>query len=131
LEQPDAESRALIGHEGKVYGALVLPDERRALSWSQDRTLRVWNLEQPAAEPHVLPGHKGAVLGAQLLPDERLALSWSADRTLRLWDFSTFRELACYFTDASVTTTVSGSSGRHIFIGDALGYVQVLCMHVE
>jgi WD40 repeat protein len=37
----------LAGHEGSVSGALLLPDGRRALSWSDDRTLRLWDLEAP------------------------------------------------------------------------------------
>jgi WD40 repeat protein len=64
---------------------LLLPDGRRALSWSNDRTLRLWDLEG-AAEPRVLAGHEDSVNGALLLPDGRRALSWSDDGTLRLWD---------------------------------------------
>jgi WD40 repeat protein len=32
------------GHTGSVNGALLLPDGRRALSWSYDNTLRLWDL---------------------------------------------------------------------------------------
>jgi hypothetical protein len=50
-----------------VNGALLLPDGRRALSWSNDQTLRLWGPED-AAEPRVLGGHEGPVFGALLLP---------------------------------------------------------------
>jgi len=76
---------ATLRHEGAVNGALLLPDGRRALSWSRDGTLRLWDLEQPG-EPRVLAGHEEEVSGALLLPDGRRALSWSWDGTLRLWD---------------------------------------------
>jgi WD40 repeat protein len=35
----------LEGHSGWVNGALLLPDGRRALSWSPDNTLRLWDLD--------------------------------------------------------------------------------------
>jgi len=69
---------------GSIYGALLLPDGRRALSWSGDATLRLWDLESGEGRP--LQGHGGSVNGALLLRDGRRALSWSDDETLRLWD---------------------------------------------
>ena len=38
--------RSLQGHDRQVNGALLLPDGRRALSWSADRTLRLWDLTE-------------------------------------------------------------------------------------
>ena len=55
------------------------------LSWSGDRTLRVWDVA--TGEGRALTGHR-AVDGALLLPDGRV-LSWSDDRTLRVWDVAT------------------------------------------
>ena len=34
-------------HDGTVYGARVQPDERRILSWSADKTLRLWDIRWP------------------------------------------------------------------------------------
>jgi WD40 repeat protein len=62
-------------------------DGRRALSWADEETLRLWNLE--SGEAWSLRGHFGPVFGAQLLPDGGRALSWSGDLTLRLWDLET------------------------------------------
>src|SRR5262249_42598515 len=48
-----AESGALIstlaGHKGWIEGALLLPVGRRALSWSSDSTLRLWDLDSGTA----------------------------------------------------------------------------------
>ena len=73
--------RTLAGHEDEVEGALALGDGR-LLSWSADRTLRLW--EEDRTPLAVLRGHEGVVRGALALGDGRL-LSWSRDRTLRLW----------------------------------------------
>jgi WD40 repeat protein len=72
-----------------VNGALLLPDGKRALSWSRDGTLRLWNLEAGHQVGPALTGHKDAIHGALLLPDGKRALSWSDDRTLRQWDLET------------------------------------------
>ena len=45
-ELESGEGRPLQGHGGPVRGALLLPDGRRALSWSGDATLRLWDLAE-------------------------------------------------------------------------------------
>ena len=70
------------GHTGQV-GALVLADGR-LLSWSMDKTLRLWD-SQSGTCLAVLEGHTGGVRGVLALGEGRL-LSWSDDKTLRLWD---------------------------------------------
>src|SRR5271165_599974 len=84
--------RTLAGHENSVLGALLLPDGKRALSWSFDKTLRLWDLEMgnQLGEPFI--GHQSAVDGALLLPTGKRVLSWSLDETLRLWDLETGKQ---------------------------------------
>ena len=69
-----------------VTGAVVLADGARALSWSCDRTLRLWDLA--SGQSRALEGHSARVHGAVVLADGARALSWSGDRTLRLWDLA-------------------------------------------
>ena len=76
-------------HEGPVNGALLFSqDESRILSWSVDKTLRLW--DAATGEP-IGPAmqHDGPVNGALLVADESRILSWSDDKTLRLWDAAT------------------------------------------
>ena len=72
----------LEGHTAEIEGVQVLNDGR-LLSWSRDKTLRLW-AGQSGACLAVLEGHTRQVDGVQELSGGRL-LSWSADRTLRLW----------------------------------------------
>ena len=72
----------LTGHTTYVEGVHLLANER-ALSYSGDSTLRLWNLKD--ASSMVLMGHTGSVDGVQLSDNER-ALSYSHDTTLRLWN---------------------------------------------
>jgi WD40 repeat protein len=62
-----------------------MPDSRRAISASGDRTLRLWDLES-AQTIQTTEGHTGSVEAVVLMPDVRRAVSASSDRTLRLWD---------------------------------------------
>ncbi|MBY3213462.1 WD40 repeat domain-containing protein [Rhizobium laguerreae] len=72
-------------HDGPVGGALLAPDGSRALSWSDDETLRLWDL---ASGQQMGPAmqHDASVNGALLTPDGSRALSRSDDETLRLWN---------------------------------------------
>ena len=73
-------------------------DETRILSWSDDKTLRLWDV---ATGRQIGPAmtHDGAVGGALLSRDETRILSWSDDKTVRLWDASwrgrNLLEIAC------------------------------------
>ena len=70
----------------------MLADGRRALSGSDDRTLRLWDLET-GAELRRFEGHEDWVTSVTVLADGRRALSGSEDKTLRLWDLETGAEL--------------------------------------
>ena len=72
----------------RFRGALLSRDESRILSWSDDKTLRLWDA---ATGQQIGPAmkHDGSVSGALLSRDESRILSWSGDKTLRLWDAAT------------------------------------------
>jgi WD40 repeat protein len=73
----------------------MTPDNRHALSGSDDHTLRLWDL----STGHllcILIGHVRAVNAVTVTADGRHALSASSDRTLRLWDLSTGQSLRTY-----------------------------------
>ncbi|MBR1255187.1 TIR domain-containing protein [Bradyrhizobium sp. AUGA SZCCT0240] len=71
-------------HEGAVRGALY-DHNGHILSWSDDRTLRVWDVATGAPVGPAMK-HDGPVTGAQFSHNERRILSWSKDKTVRLWD---------------------------------------------
>jgi WD40 repeat protein len=77
--------RTFEGHSDIVRAVVVTPDGRRALSASDDGTLRLWDLRS-GLTIRTLEGHTISVLGVAVTPDGRRAVSGSADRTLRLWD---------------------------------------------
>ncbi len=80
--QPD---KVLRGHSGQVWGVVITPDGRLAISGSYDNTLRVWDLHT-GVSLNTLYGHTDRIYGVALSPDGRFAVSCSADRTIRIWD---------------------------------------------
>ncbi|MEO0803827.1 MAG: hypothetical protein AAFY57_16340, partial [Cyanobacteria bacterium J06642_2] len=71
------------GHTDWVRG-VALTEDGRAVSASDDSTLRVWDLDS-GETLQTLTGHTGPVLGVALTEDGR-AVSASDDSTLRVWD---------------------------------------------
>ena len=70
-------------HDDGVNGALLSRDETRILSWSRDKTVRLWDM---ATGRQIGPAmtHDDDVNGALLSRDETRILSWSRDKTVRL-----------------------------------------------
>ena len=81
LLRDDANVMTFRGHSGGVNHVAALPDGR-ALSASDDNTLRLWDLASGQCL-RVLEGHSDVVNHVATLPDGR-ALSASWDKTLRL-----------------------------------------------
>ncbi|HMA33857.1 MAG TPA: effector-associated domain EAD1-containing protein, partial [Chloroflexia bacterium] len=75
----------LEGHTGRVQAVAVTPDGQRAVSASNDQTLRVWDLATGARRA-TLAGHTGGVRAVAVTPDGQRAISASRDQTLRIWD---------------------------------------------
>lgn len=119
LTEPGSLFALLVGHGASVMGALLLPDGARALSWSNDGTLRLWDLE--SGQGRAMEGHGGSVLGALLLPDG--AISWSWDETLRLWDLESRGELKSFIGDDVITTVAFSSERQLLLAGDRRGRV--------
>jgi WD40 repeat protein len=84
--------RTLEGHSAAVNCVALSPDGRRAVSASEDNTLKVWDLET-GRELRTLKGHSDSVAGVAVSPNGQRAVSASWDYTVKLWDLETGREL--------------------------------------
>jgi WD40 repeat protein len=59
--------RQLLGHKGRVFDFQYHNSETRALSCSEDGTVRIWNMTQGTSEGSALKGSKDEVRYSILL----------------------------------------------------------------
>jgi WD40 repeat protein len=89
LQQPGSTLlRTLAGHADEVYGVCITTDGKKAVSASNDRTLKVWDVET-GEEIRTLTGHTAVVSGVSVIPGGSKAVSASLDKTLKVWDIDT------------------------------------------
>ncbi len=89
----------LEGHTEGVLAVAVL-DDKRVLSASADKTLRLWDLDSRQTI-RTLEGHTHQVVAVAVLDDKRV-VSASADKTLRIWDLDSGQTIR----------TLEGHTGR-------------------
>lgn len=78
----------LCGHEGNVRCVRFSPDEHCALTASDDKTLKLWDV-CTGKEIRTFVGHRGPVLSAVFAPDGTHIISGSADLALCIWETAT------------------------------------------
>jgi WD40 repeat protein len=79
------KDRQFLGHKGPIVSFSPTPDGKWAITGSQDRTARVWDMSagNMVAE---LPGHAGPVSAVALSPDCKRALTTDGTSGAILWN---------------------------------------------
>jgi WD40 repeat protein len=103
----------------------LTPDGCRALSASDDQTLRLWDLGT-GQTVRKLEGHTSWVQAVALMPNGCRAVSGSGDKTLRLWDLERGKEIAAFTGEDRIWSCAVAPDGPTIIVGDALGRVHFL-----
>src|SRR5438067_1945372 len=85
------EQVTLSDHSGIIVVLTITADGLRALSGSEDGTIKQWNVAS-GKELHALQGHTESVK-VVVTPDGLRALSGSEDATLKVWDLTSGPEL--------------------------------------
>jgi hypothetical protein len=117
----------LTGHSAAVRAVAVTADGTRAVSGSDDTTLKVWAIARGEAIA-TLVGHTAAVRTVAVTPDDKYAISGSDDATLKVWDLESGQERATLVGHAAAVRTVaitpdgkraiSGSSDQTLKVWD-------------
>jgi len=108
VTQVDPLKQIRTGHTGPVRTVAVSEDGARAVSGSDDGTVRVWDLTT-GTEQAALTGHAGEVFSVALTPDGTRAVSGGSDRTVRVWDLTTGSEQAALTTGSEQAALATGS----------------------
>ena len=113
----------------RVTGVAVTPDGQVAVSASDQKALKVWELAS-GRELRSLAGHGGSVNAVAVTPDGQVAVSASNDGTLKMWDLASGRELrTCTSHSDGFTHEVSAvavtADGQRLVSGSADGKLKV------
>ncbi|KAJ7111940.1 quinon protein alcohol dehydrogenase-like superfamily [Mycena epipterygia] len=79
-------------HKDTVTSVTFSPDGLRAISGSEDNTIRIWEVST-GRQLHRLDEHEGPVTSVGFSPDGSRAISGSEDNTVRIWEVKTGRQL--------------------------------------
>jgi WD40 repeat protein len=120
----------LEGHSGVVLAVAVYDGGQRAISASEDGTLKVWDLSKIGLEHgqalHTLEGHTDEVTAVTVYGGGRRAISASEDGTLKVWDLRAGVSLYTFSGDTGFTACAVAPEGRTVVAGDAVGQVHIL-----
>lgn len=118
---------SLRGHQDWVNCAAISPDGKTAVSGSDDRTMRLWDL-RTGENLRVFEGHEESISSVAVSPVGGLALSGSRDSTLRVWDLRTGESrgilgrhhgwVSCVAISADGRLALSGGDDRTICLWD-------------
>jgi WD40 repeat protein len=115
----------LRGHEQAVTSAAFSPDDRRIVSSSFDKTVRIWDVAG-GAPLMTLRGHTAWVWSAAFSPDGRLIVSASGDKTVRIWDAASGAQLTILRGhEDGVTSAAFSPDGRRIVSASGDGTVRI------
>jgi GTPase SAR1 family protein len=108
-------SKVLKGHKKPVNCVAITPDGRRAVSGSDDNTVRVWDLESMKSVS-IFVGHTDPVAGVAITPDGKRAVAGSMDNTVRVWDLESMKSISILkgHTDPVVGVAITSDSRRAV-----------------
>ena len=82
---------------------------RRAMTGSEDKTVRVWDLDTGVCE-QTFTGHSGQVAAVAVSTEGRHAVSGSEDRTVRVWDLE--RDRGTLVLQGHTSTVYTGARSK-------------------
>ncbi|CDF34811.1 WD40-repeat containing protein [Chondrus crispus] len=102
---------SVCGHESWVCSVAMSGDGKRAVSGSDDMSVRVWDVDTGLRIGDALTGHTGAVDRVAMSGDGKRAVSKSRDGSVRVWDVDTGRQIGDALTGHTGAVYSVGMSG--------------------
>ena len=125
LAEEKPEVFVQLGHTNLVFSVAFSPDGKYALSGSDDKTIKLWDIST-GKEIRTFKGHTSTVRSVAFSPDGKYFLSGSWDKTIKLWDVSTGREIRTFIGHTEAVNSVAFSpDGRYVLSGGGDGILKL------
>ena len=109
--------RKLKGHTGPIVALAFSPDEKRFISASLNKTLKVWHSES-GKELLTLTGHNDSIYAVTMTPDGKKLISASKDKTLKVWNLdSEAKHIEVIDDNKSVNAVTFTLDGNQVIFG--------------
>ncbi|CDF39140.1 WD40-repeat containing protein [Chondrus crispus] len=108
---------SVCGHESAVRSVAMSGDGKRAVSGSDDMSVRVWDVDTGLQIGDALTGHTGWVESVAMSGDGKRAVSGSYDDSVRVWDVDTGLQIGDALTghtDGVESVAMSGDGKRAV-----------------
>jgi WD40 repeat protein len=114
----------LSAHASAVSACALTRDGRRAVSASQDRSLKLWDLSAFGSVPREV--HAASITACAMTPDESTAVSASEDGLLKVWELATGkRRVNLEEHKAWVTACALSTNGLRVVSGALDGNLRI------
>lgn len=109
------------GHEKGINSCCFMDNDKKILSASDDRTLRIWNRKKQT-NTAVLSGHQHKITCCRATNDSKRLASTSWDNHVIVWDTSTGKPLWKGYHDGIATTCDFSCDGKLLVTGSDLDF---------
>ena len=102
-----------------IYSVAISQDGKYAISGSNDKTIKVWNLEEKREE-FTLTGHSSSVTSVAISKDGKYIISGSSDKTIKIWSLEEKREeLTLKGHSFNVNSFAISQDGKYLVSGSS------------
>lgn len=110
--QTDNMTKTFTGHKARINSITFSPDGKYALSGSDDKTVRLWDIAT-GQQVRIFEGHAYDVYTVTFSPDGKYILSGSGDNTAKLWDAATGGKIKTFKHERRVLLVAFSPDGRY------------------
>lgn len=111
------EMHKFVGHNGPVYGLVLLPDDNRLVSIAdKDLAVKIWDLQTRTLMTSLAP-NSAHINAVAVSPDQRYIVTGGDDGIARFWDIDRGIMLRYLEHSQGIYTIAISPNGRHLLCG--------------
>jgi len=111
------ETHKLVGHNGPVYGLVLMPDDTRLVSIAdKDLAVKIWSMERKKLLTSLAP-NSAHIHAVAVSPDQRYIVTGGDDGIVRFWDIDRGIMLRYLEHSQGIYTITISPDGRHMLCG--------------